>query len=66
MDNLSLLFVTEMEGITRSTPTEEMFLNFLKTHFNINGINLYKVNTSNNTTSLLTVDNNGDVDQNPC
>tara|TARA_R110000787_G_scaffold285917_1_gene402718 strand:+ start:832 stop:2331 length:1500 start_codon:yes stop_codon:yes gene_type:complete len=66
VDNLSLLFVTEMEGITRSGATEEKFLNFLNTHFNINGINLYKVNTNNNTTSLLTLDNNGDVDQNPC
>ena len=67
--NISVLnesYLDLMEGITRSTPTEEIFLNFLNTHFNINGINLYKVNTNNNTTSLLTVDNNGDVDQNPC
>tara|TARA_R110001632_G_scaffold140060_1_gene255889 strand:- start:534 stop:2027 length:1494 start_codon:yes stop_codon:yes gene_type:complete len=64
--NLKREFIEKMDDVTRAGPTEEVFLNFFNTHFNINGINLYKVNTNNNTTSLLTIDNNGDVDQNPC
>lgn len=65
LDDLNDKYYKMIEKAENISSFEDVFLEFIKKHINIEGINLFRVNSDGSTT-LIKKDNNGERDTEPC